>query len=150
MSTEENKAIVRRFFDEARSQGDLGVVDEVYAPEFTRHTRRGESRVTPDFLKTGIMLWRTPFPDYRDTVMSMVAEGEWVSAQVLFSGTHTGILKMGRMGPLAPTGRRIEGWEFFLFRLERGKIVEFWVVWDQLDFAEQLGFDVVPPPSPSK
>ena len=73
MSTEENKAIVRRYFEEARSQGDLGVVDEICASQFIRRTRRGEYPGTPEIQKQVIVDWRTAFPDYLDTVLSMVA-----------------------------------------------------------------------------
>jgi len=38
MSTEENKAIVRRFFVEGPSKGDLNAADELLSPDFAMHT----------------------------------------------------------------------------------------------------------------
>lgn len=38
MSTEENKAIVRRFFEEGPSKGDLNAADELLSPDFAIHT----------------------------------------------------------------------------------------------------------------
>jgi len=149
IASDENKAVVRRYFEEARNKGALHVVDEIFASEFIRHTRRGGSQPgTPEDQKRIIVQWRAAFPDYRDTVLSLVAEGDWVVAQVLFSGTHTGLFESGGLGPWAPTGRPMQCLEFFLYRLAGGKIVEACALWDRLDFADQLGLGgVSPPPS---
>ncbi len=151
MSTEQNKAVIRRYFEEARTKGDLGVVDEIFASEFIRHTRSGTQPGTHENQKRIIVQWRTAFPDYRDTVLSLVAEGDWVAAQVLFSGTHTGVFEYDfkGIGPWAPTGRSMQVWEFFLYRLAGGKIVEASATWDRADFMEQLGLGAEPAPSSS-
>jgi hypothetical protein len=38
MSVEENRALIQRFVDEAFNRGNLGVVDEIYAPVYVGHT----------------------------------------------------------------------------------------------------------------
>ena len=37
MSAEENKALFRRFMDELANKGNLGIVDELVAPDFVEH-----------------------------------------------------------------------------------------------------------------
>jgi predicted ester cyclase len=147
MSADENKAVVRRYFEEARNKGALQVVDEIFASGFIRHTRRGSQPDSPEDQKRVIVQWRAAFPAYRDTVLSLVAEDDWVAAQVLFSGTHTGVFEFRGLGPWAPTGRPMRCWEFFLYRLAGGKIVETSALWDRLDFVEQLGLGSASPPS---
>lgn len=147
MSTDENKRVVRRYFEEARNKGALHVVDEIFAREFLRHTRRGSQPGSPEDQKRVIVQWRAAFPDYLDTILSLVAEGDWVAVQVLFSGTHTGIFEFGGLGPWAPTGKAMRCWEFFLYRLANEKIVEMSALWDRLDFVEQLGLGGVAAPS---
>ena len=142
--SEENKAVIRRYFEEARNKGDLGVVDEIFSSEFIRHTRRGSRAGSLDAQKDIIVRWRTAFPDYQDTVLSLVAEGDWVAAHVMFSGTHTGVFEFRGLGPWAPTGRSMQAWEFFLYRLSGGKIIEVSALWDQGDFVEQLGLGGAP------
>ena len=140
MSTEGNKAVIRRYFEEARNKGDLGVVDEIFASEFIRQTRRGAQPGIPEGQQRFIVQWRAAFPDYRDTVLALIAEEDWVVAHILFSGTHTGVFESGGLGPYAPTGRPVQGWEFFLYRLAGGKIIEVSALWDRCDLLAQLGF----------
>src|SRR5438132_9227994 len=139
MATKENKTVVRRYFEEARNKCDLHVVDEIFARDFLRHTRRGSQPSSLEAQKQIIVQWRAAFPDYKDTILSLVAEGDWVVAHVMFSGTHTGVFESGTLGPWAPTGRSMQCWEFFLYRVVGGKIVEVSALWDRLDFLEQLG-----------
>jgi predicted ester cyclase len=139
MSADKNTAIIRRYFEEVRTKGELGVIDEIFADEFIRHTLRGTQTGTPESQKHTITQWRTAFPDYRDTILALVAEGDRVAAHVLFSGTHTGVFEYGELGPWAPTGRSMQCWEFFVYRLADGKIVEQSALWDKLSFQEQLG-----------
>ena len=142
MSTveEANKAVIRRYFEEVRTQGKLDVIDELFAREFTRLRPGGIKRPGQhEGLKGGVATWRTAFPDHRDTILSLVAEGDRVAAQVAFSGTHAGVLHFGQIGPWAPTGRRVEGWEFFHYRLAGGQIVEVAALWDPHDLLAQLG-----------
>src|SRR5713101_1600985 len=144
MSLVENKAVVGRYFEAARSNGDLTVVDEIYAHEFDVRTLDGPRKAGPARQKDAITRWRRAFPDYRDTVVEMVAEGDRVAVQVVFSGTHTGLFEYESMGPWAPTGRSVRCWEFFVYRVIDGRIVEVSAVWDRLDFMRQLGIASAP------
>ena len=88
MSLEENKAVVRRYFEEVRSQGRLEVVDEIFAADAIRHTINGPQSAVPERQKLVVSQWRAAFPDYRDTILTLVAEGDQVVAHVMFTGTH--------------------------------------------------------------
>ena len=98
----------------------------------------------PERQKYVITNWRRAFPDYRDEVVGMVAEGDQVAAQIIFSGTHTGVFEYDGMGPWAPTGRAVRLFEFFVYRVLNGKIVETSAVWDRLAFLQQLGIGEAP------
>jgi predicted ester cyclase len=87
----ENKALVRRFYEEAWGEGRLAVIDEVFAENYRRHDLRptqpapgpeGMKRITADF--------RAAFPDLRFEVEIVIAEDEFVAARWTASGTHTG------------------------------------------------------------
>ena len=132
MSPEENKAIVRRFFEQAWSQGDLSVVDELVATD--------ADNATPDEMpgtagiKQFIGLYRAGMPDTRMTVREQVAEGDKVATHWTGEGTHQGDF----MG-IAATGKRVTVRGISLYRLANGKIVEGYDAWDKLELAEQLG-----------
>jgi len=139
MSVEANKDVVRRYFEEGRSQGNLAVVEEIFAADAIRHTANGPLQDVPARQRDVIIRWRTAFPDYHDEVLALVGDGDQVVAHILFTGTHTGIFEYESLGPWEPTGRAIKCREFFLYRLAHGKIVEVWSLWDRRDFMQQLG-----------
>ena len=101
MPTEENKALVRRFYEEVWDRGNTEVAFEVFANDYVRHDFRasdalpgpaGQKQIADDF--------RAAFPDLRVTVDLIVGEEDFVVGRWTATGTHT-----GRWGDLEPTGR---------------------------------------------
>jgi len=139
MPTEENKALMRRFYEEI-SKGNLAVVDELVAADLIEHSPfvPGQAPGRQGTLDLFTMI-RAAFPDLRVTVEDMVAEGDKVVARGTFSGTHKGEF----MG-IAPTGKQMTVGLIEILRIAGGKMVEHWNVVDSLGMMQQLG--VVPPP----
>jgi predicted ester cyclase len=74
------------------------------------------------------------FPDYYDTIEDIIAEGDKVCVRATYTGTHTGEYR-----GLAPTGKKFTEPYVHIYRIVNGKVVECWVVIDELDFLKQLG-----------
>ncbi|MEZ4662696.1 MAG: ester cyclase [Caldilineaceae bacterium] len=136
MSTEQNKAIMRRIPEEAFGQGNLAVVDEVFAPDYIPHVQRrvpnGANGTAA--VKQFIGMVRSAFPDVRYTVEDAIAEGDKVVMRVNISGTHQGDF----MGVPA-TGKEVGWTEMHIARMADGKLVEHWFSSDQLALLQQLG-----------
>jgi predicted ester cyclase len=115
MSTEENKAVVRRFITEALSGRNLGVADEVLAPNYMNQMTGADVAAFKGFL-TGM---KSALTDMRIEIDDLVAEGDSVVARWKIEATHTGSL-MGE----APTGKRISLRGLTYYRLDNGRIVE--------------------------
>jgi steroid delta-isomerase-like uncharacterized protein len=136
--SEQNKAIVRRLFEEFWNKGNLSVADELFAPNYEHHDPS-----TPDFgrgpesEKKRATLYRTAFPGVRLTIEDTIAEGETVVARWSCRGTHKGDLS-----GIAPTGKQFTISGVTIARLANGKMAEGWVNWDALGLMQQLG--VVP------
>ena len=132
--SEENKAAVRAMF-EAWSTGDLGVVDEIVAPDASDHDpynpHGGEGA---EGLKKTMAMYREAFPDVRFTIEDQIAEGDKVVTRWTATGTHQGEL----MGAPA-TGKTSTISGIGIDRFEDGKIVEAWNSWDTLGMFQQLG-----------
>ena len=135
MSAEENKAVVRKYFEEFWNNGDVTVVEECFAPEVLI----GGQYQDWDAWRDGLSRWLRAFPDIHHHVDQVVAEGDIVAANVHFTGTHRGVLLIGHWGPWAPTGKVIDMREMNFYRFVEGKIAEFWAAWDETSFAQQLG-----------
>ena len=130
--SEENKAIVRREIEEVFSaQGNLDVADEIFAPEYVGYP---EDVRGPEGAKETAKMYRNAFPDVQLSIEDQVAEGDKVVTRWIGRGTHQGEL----MG-VAPTGNQVRVDGMTISRIEDGKIVEEWEIYDALGMMQQLG-----------
>ena len=75
---EANKALVRRFLEEAFSQGNLDVLDEIIAPDYVHYMAGVADVEGPEGNKRMISTLRADFPDLHWTIEDMFAEGDKV------------------------------------------------------------------------
>lgn len=133
--TEANKALVRAFVGAINAQ-DWFRLTELLDPAFVRHSvAAGEPGVRSSkdlvlFLKQEYLT----FPDAKEELLDMVAEGDRVAARHLFSGTQAGAL-----GPYPPSGKRLTATYLAIYRIAGGRICEAWAEWDNQAGLRQLG-----------
>jgi len=134
-SAEENKALVRRAF-EVLQAGDLDVLEEVLARDYTLHGSPGaeEDLTGRDAVKPYYRSWFEAFPDGTATIEELVAEEDVVAYRGSFTATHEekfmGVPATDETVTVDATG---------FFRIEDGKIAEGWPQWDTLGLMQQLG-----------
>jgi steroid delta-isomerase-like uncharacterized protein len=133
MSTEENKVIVRRFFEEGPSKGNLSIADELLSPDFAMHTPLPASPGIKGINEV-IITCRAAFEHLNVTIEDMIAEGDKVTARFTAHGTHKGDF----MG-LQATGKPITMTGIEIFRIKDGKIIELWGEANLLGLMQQLG-----------
>lgn len=141
MSTEENKAFMRRFYEEVFNQKNLAAIDDFVAPDFVNRSAAQLGLVSGDLehVKQFVGVVMQAFPDLHYTVEDMVAEGDKVVTRLTLSGTQRGTF----MG-IPATGKHTTISDIEIFRITNGKAVENWVQADFLGLLQQLG--VVPTP----
>jgi steroid delta-isomerase-like uncharacterized protein len=137
MSTEENKAAVRRFFAALDNQ-DLATVDDALAPDYRLHfdgnpvmDRQAGLGVFGAFLAA--------FPDITHRIEDQLAEGDRVATRIVVGGTH----RQEMMG-IPATGKTIAISAINIVRLDEGKIAEHWINSDSLGMLTQLGVGPAP------
>ena len=137
MSTQDNKALVQRFYEEVINQKNLAALDNFVSPTAVNHT-------VPSGLPQGpsqfLSLHLNAFPDVNATVVDLLADGDKVVALVSIHGTHQGAFRAA-----SPTGKPISVMAINIFRIVNGKMVEHWGLADRLSALQQLG--IVPPPA---
>jgi predicted ester cyclase len=138
MSTEENKAIVRRFFEEGPSKGNLIDADKLLSPDFTMHTPLPASPGIKGIHEV-ITTCRAAFEHLNVTIEEMIAEGDNVAARFTAHGIHKGDF----MG-LQSTGKPITMTGMEIFRIKDGRIVELWGEANLLGLMQQLGIFPTP------
>jgi predicted ester cyclase len=140
MSVEENKAVVRRYYEEMGNQRNLAVADELFAPDF-RLFPDSPPPHGPEGVKAFITwLCITAFPDLRVTVEEMVAEGDTVAARAVLHATQTAPIDwFPEVGVIPPTGQAFDYTEVHFWRCRGGRIVGRSVMFDNLGLLRQLG-----------
>jgi predicted ester cyclase len=135
----ENKKLVQAVVDAYQAR-DLDLLDDVIAADYVRHCQS-----TPDVkvnsledLKVFLQADIDMTPDGEIELVHMVAEGAMVSFWAVYRGTPQGMY-----GPFETTGESVELDFAGTHRIADGKIVETWVIWDNLTALTQLG--VFPP-----
>ena len=134
MSTEENKALIRRY-QEAYNKNDMAALDELVASTIVSHNHlpglppglEGSKMAHQGLLQT--------FPDLHTETLDLIAEGDKVVQRFAVSGTDKGAGLMGA----PPTGKYYKVSGISVFRLDNGKIVEHWGQFDQIGVLQQLG-----------
>jgi predicted ester cyclase len=130
MSLEENKAIIRKWF-EAENKKDLALLDEFVAIDFVDHTHQLKGLKE---YKQFVAVISKGFSDFNETIKDIIAEGDKVSVFFEFTGTNTSEW----MG-LDPTGKKVTIMIVEIFRIANGKVAEEWEVADELGFHKELG-----------
>lgn len=139
MSTEENKALVRRFY-EAFEANDQAALKEILAPDLVAYSHGAPGPQTREVHLQGIRSWNQAFNDTQFAIKEQIAEGDLVATRTILRSVHSG----GDFQGLPPTGKQIELQGFTLERIKDGRIVERRVSSDWLAMMQQLG--LVPPP----
>jgi predicted ester cyclase len=138
-TTEENKTLFRRTYEELLNQGNLEVAEDLVSPDFINHEARPGRDRGPESMRGLATMLRTAFSDLHLAIEELVSEGDIVAGRLTMSGTHEGPL----MGT-PPTGRSVRQDHMHFVRFRDSKTVEHWGVRDDLGMMQQLG--VMPEP----
>jgi steroid delta-isomerase-like uncharacterized protein len=143
MSTEENKALIRRYIEaiDNNDSSDWSILDEFIAEDVVVHNPQLPG-LTPDRegIKQAAEAFRQATPG-RHAIPLQVAEGELVVSLIVARGVHAGEL----LG-IPATGNEVETEGIAVHRIADGKIVEYWGVTDTVRVLQQVGA-LPPPPS---
>jgi len=153
MSKEDhNKSVVARWFTHFWGKTvDLGVVDEIAAPDMLLKYSLHEPRRGRDDIKAFMTGFRAAFPDLNFWgTADLIAEGDYVVGQWEGGGTHTGpAFDDFLLGSLPPaTGRRMHFTGTTVLKLSDGRIVEEIGLDDGVTALTQLGL-ILHPSTPS-
>ncbi|HMK48132.1 MAG TPA: ester cyclase [Methanocella sp.] len=129
-----NKALVQQFVDGFFNRRNLGVVDELFSPEYVHHTPDVPSYAMnfQDYRKRELQM-ANAFPDFCCRVEDQIAEGDRVTTRLVMEGTQT-----GNLPNIPATGRKIEVRSIVVHRIENGKFKEGWEAYDSLGMMMQL------------
>jgi predicted SnoaL-like aldol condensation-catalyzing enzyme len=123
MSTEQNKAVVRRFIEQILTTKDLALVDQLLAPDYVNHLVPGGREGFKQF----VTMLRSAFPDLKwdFSIERLIAEGDYVMVRATMRITNA--------------GKEATGSGLGEYRVANGKIVEDWPISNAADLMQQVG-----------
>jgi predicted SnoaL-like aldol condensation-catalyzing enzyme len=123
MSTEQNKAVVRRFLEASLNAMNSDIVDEIFAPDYTNHMVPGGREGFKQFFA----MIRSAYPDLKMNykIERLMAEGDYVMMRATAHITYN--------------GKEATGSGLGEYRFANGKIVEDWPLSGAAELLQQVG-----------
>ena len=125
--SDQNKQLVRRYYDEVLNGRELDAVGDFFADE----------RMV-DGVRRGCFSYFTAFPDLHISVDEVIAEGDSVFVRSTMTGTHDGEYK-----GLPATGRHVAAESAEVYRVAEGRFVGYWCLTNVAGLMRQLTEDQV-------
>jgi len=140
ISVEERATIIDRTLA-VWNDGDLNIVEELYAPDLVWHVVDiAEDVVGLEAFKDLVTTFRTAFPDFDLTFDETLVADDMMVIRWTMTGTNTGTFQ-----GLPPTDRPVRLSGMALSRMVDGKTAEVWQHYNALSIFEQMGYTLTPP-----
>jgi predicted ester cyclase len=133
-TTEQNKAIVRRFNYEFLELGNMKSFMELVAEDVYNHSAPIGSSTGPDGMIYFINeVLRKGFPDLKVKILDQIAEGDMVTSRKELSATHT-----GEFMDIRPSNKKVVIQVIDIIRLHDGKYAEHWGMSNLSDIIREI------------
>jgi predicted ester cyclase len=119
MSKNDNKKLVRQYYEEVVSTGAVEQVERFISADYVEVHDNKRYSIGIKGAKEHIRGVRETYPDLNLKVEQQIAEGEWIVTRVTMRGTHS-----GEWQGIKPTGRSVEVTAINIDRVVNGRIVE--------------------------
>ena len=128
-----NKELIKRFYQEVYVDWNMELVDKVLSSQFTSHDWPNGGPTGPQAFRDYYAIIRSALPDARYEVDDIIAENDKVVVRWRLLGTHKGDYQ-----GIAPTGRLVTLRGIAIYRVERSRLMERWVVSDLYGLLEEI------------
>jgi len=134
VSLDDNKALYRRYIEEAFNGGRVELLDQFLTSSYVFHDAPPALPPGIEGVRQTIRMFHASFPDLKIAIEELVAEGDKVCARAVTRGTHTGAPIMG----IVASGKPFVMRGMTMVRIAAGRITDSWVSNDVLGLMNQL------------
>src|SRR5258708_31801767 len=128
-TSDQNKAIIRKLYEEILNTGKWELLDSIIAEDFVGVLgQKGPSA----FAET-VQGLRQGFPDIQWTIEDLVAEGDKVVVRWSWQGTHRGAFRA-----FPATQNPVNDHAIAIYQFRGSQIIRAWIETDRLGFLQQL------------
>jgi len=139
VTTTNLKARFERIPLEVLNQGNVQLIDELFAPTYIDRTPQPNVAPTRDGFRQWVIALRAAFPDVHYTVEDSINDGDKWVGRLSVTGTMT-----GDFAGMPATGKRAAWNEIHILHVDGDRVLEHWGVVQELGMLIQLG--VIPAP----
>jgi steroid delta-isomerase-like uncharacterized protein len=126
------KEIAESYANAVWNEKDLSVIDSLIHPSALIHSLLGNFH-GPEDMKKIVGSWLKSFPDLKVKHLATIQEGNKVVIQWEAKGTHQGEFK-----DIAPSGKSVAYSGVTIYRIQEGKIIEYWAYVDMQHLLNQI------------
>jgi len=119
---------------EVFNDGNVGLIDELYAKDYVEHTPQPGVAPTREGSKQTLIALKKAFPDLRYTIEDVIDSGDKIVHRLTASGT----MKADFAG-MPATNKHATWTEIHIGKVVNGRLTEHWGLVDQLAMLVQLG-----------
>ena len=120
-------------YHEVWSNGNIEEFDKIVAPNFKSHFIGGFEYKGIEGAKNSVLETKKAFPDWKEEIVDIIAQDDKVVTRYHSTGTQ-----LGNWDGIDSTGNKVDIYEASIYRLEKGKIVEQWGFWDEINLKKQM------------
>lgn len=129
-----NDRIIARYYQELWNRFGKSLIPELLEEGIRFRGSLGEEIVGHAAFAAYMDRVRVAFPDFTNTVETILSDGERSFARLTYRGTQ-----LGPLFGIEPTGRRVAYAGAALFHFRAGRIAELWVLGDVHGLLSQIG-----------
>jgi steroid delta-isomerase-like uncharacterized protein len=134
LATDEDKALVKRCFEQLWGAGDLAIADQIMSADYVAHAPGARDLKGRDAMKALVSDYRQGFPGLQISVLNQLGEDDRVVTEFEMSGRHD-----GKWMGVPASGRPVKLGCCAFSRVADGRIAEQWLEWERRKLLEQLG-----------
>lgn len=130
MREHRNAVLIRDLWSAINEVGAAAILDYC-SPNYVRH-EASRDYTRSEFM--GVLAERfRAFPDSKTETLDLLVDGDRVAYRWVSQGTQTGEYR-----GISPSGRSIEASGLTITRIDEGKIIEEWALWNKSNVLEHL------------
>lgn len=131
------EVVVRKFFEEIRSGNNLDIASRFMAEKVIAHQVQAEDEIcierSPSEYASHVQEMLEAYGEFTVEIQELIAQQDRVYVRWKQVGTH-----IGEVDGFQPTGLQIIELASAVYRVEGGKIVEYWIQIDRAGITAQL------------
>ncbi len=134
--------LVQRYFHEALDQGNAEIVAELFHPQCVMH-RPGGTVSGVDAVRGVVEHRKETYAQFKTEIHDVFGSGDRLVARLSHHGVGCGIWR-SRFGSYNVSGKTVKWDSIAIFRFDEDRIIEEWVVRDELGMILQFGLTEQP------